>query len=332
MNPHTPDISLIVVFHNAEATIERTLKSLAGQTFNSVEYLFVDDGSTDMSVKVIEGFRLINPDFASRHKLISSPIRMGSAHATSVGLGNATGRYVMRCDADDFLEPDALAALFDATDGSGTDVAACAFALDSDNKSKTIGWRHHTGNLNDFPIDTLHFSLCNKLLPRKLLTDNEITPYEGIDCWEDVGVVARLMALKPEIRFVDRPLYHYVRTPDARSLSRSGRGRLLEDHLQIALLVEQWFDKRNIDTEYDEFLTHLKFCSKIKMMRGRDKDVERWKRTFPEVNRHILGLRHIPLRYRLLFFAVAKLPTGLTQWISDKLASFHKNDSATSGE
>lgn len=319
MSPPIPDISLIVVFHNAEATIERTLKSLATQTLQSVEYLFVNDGSTDMSVKVIEGFKLINPDFATRNKLITSPVRRGSAHATTLGLENATGRYVMRCDADDYLEPDTLATLLDATDGEDNSIIMCPYILESAGKSKTIRWKSYPHDLNDFAIDTLNFSLCNKLLPRKLLTSNRIFPYDGIDCWEDLGVVARLMALKPQIRIVDRPLYHYVR--NAGTLSHSGRGRLLEDHLQTALLLEQWFNQHSLDKRYEEFLNHLKFCSKVKMMRGWDKDVKRWKRTFPEVNRRILGLRHISLRYRLLFTATAILPSRFTQWVSDTISA-----------
>lgn len=319
MSPSIPDISLIVVFHNAEATIERTLRSLAAQTLQSVEYLFVDDGSTDMSVKVIEGFKLINPNFATRHKLISSPVRRGSAHATILGLENATGRYVMRCDADDYLESDTLETLLDAAGNEDNSIIMCPYILESAGKSKTVRWKRHPRDLNDFAIDTLHFSLCNKLLPRKLLAGNRIFPYDGIDCWEDLGVVARLMALNPQIRFVDRPLYHYVR--NAGTLSHSGRGRLLEDHLQIALLLEQWFNVHSLDKQYEEFLNHLKFCAKVKMMRGWDKDVRRWKKTFPEVNRRILGLRHIPLHYRLLFTAVAILPTGFTQWVSDTIAA-----------
>ncbi len=321
MSQSIPDISLIVIFHNAETTIGRTLKSLAAQTLLSVEYLFVDDGSTDMSVKVIEEFNLINPDFATRQKLITSPEQRGSAHATMLGLENASGRYVMRCDADDYLEPDALAALLEASAGEDNSIIMCPYVLESAGKSKTVRWKRAPRNLNDFAIDTLHFSLCNKLLSRKLLTDNKIFPYDGINCWEDLGIVARLMALKPRICVVDRPLYHYVHNAETASLSRSGRERLLEDHLHTALLLEQWFNVHGLNNEYDEFLNHLKFCSKVKMMRGRDKDVRLWKKTFPEVNGRILGMRHIPLLYRLLFTAVAILPSWFTQWVSDTIAA-----------
>lgn len=76
--PSAPDISLIVVFHNAETTIERTLRSLNRQSLTSVEYIFVNDGSTDRTVEVIQDFLALNPGFAGRHRLVSTPVRRGS--------------------------------------------------------------------------------------------------------------------------------------------------------------------------------------------------------------------------------------------------------------
>lgn len=178
------------------------------------------------------------------------------------------------------------------------------------------------------PVDTLNFSLCNKLLRRKMLDDNGIAPYDGLDCWEDLGVVSRVMSLKPSVGFTDIPVYHYVKNPASASLSRSSRGRLLEDHLAIALLVEQWMVEHDMQEEYDAFLNNLKFCAKVKMLRGRDKDVRRWLKTFPEVNSHIMELHNISLHWRLLFTAVAKLPAGFTQWVADLFDIFYPREKA----
>lgn len=326
MSGKKPDISLIVVFHNAESTLERTLRSLAAQTLSSVEYIFVDDGSTDHSVALIQDFLALNPDFSGRHRLVRSTTRRGSAHATVLGFAHATGEYVMRCDADDYLENDALERMLTATGSGRYDVVMAPYFAERDGKTSIVGFIQEPSSLNDMSIDTLHFSLCNKLLRRRVIDDNNIVPYNGIDCWEDLGVVARFMAMKPSVGFVDDPVYHYVAC--SASLSRSSRGRLLEDHLVTALLVEQWMIRQGLDQQYEEFLNHLKFCAKIKMLRGRDKDVTRWKKTFPEVNGRILGLRHIALHWRLLFAVVAALPTALTQRVADFCDMFYSSDRA----
>lgn len=313
-----PAISVIIVFHNAESTIERTLRSLAEQTWHDAEYVFVDDGSSDRTVDVIQAFVALHPEFDGKHRLISSPMRRGSAHATGLGYANATGEYVIRCDADDTMDSRMLEIMYDATAGGQMDAVMSPYVMESDSKRVTVAYNRKPSGLNDMRMDTLHFSLCNKLLRRSILMDNELMPFDGVDCWEDVGVVARFMALKPAVAFVDEPLYHYIVNRKVKSLSRSNADRLLHDHLLTALLLEQWFEEQSLHDEYDEFLTHLKFFAKVKMLRGRDKDVARWKGTFPEVNPRIMHLRHLKWYWRILFGAVAALPTGLTQWIADR--------------
>ena len=102
---------------------------------------------------------------------------------------------------------------------------------------------------------------------------------------------------------IDRPVYLYECNPKVKSLSRSSKGRLLADHLALTAKLIEWFEHEGLSEENAEFLRHLKFCAKIKLARNSGRDLRAWRHTYPEVNRHILSLRHIPLHYRLLFFA-----------------------------
>lgn len=312
-----PQLSVVIIFHNAEATLQRTLDSLAMQDFESVEYLFVNDGSNDRSVELIRNYLAINPHFKGTHRLINSEMHRGSAHATMLGITNASGRYIMRVDADDTINPDTFSSLINKAIEESADVVMSDMIVCTPSRCKTLHLSPKLTSLNDMPLDTLHFSLCNKIIRRSLLIDNEIMPFEGVNCWEDLGIVARVMALKPKFAIVDKPLYCYHINPSSPSLSRTDNNQILEDHLLTALMLEQWFLDAKLAGEYTTFLNHLKFCAKIKMLRGRDKDVSRWKATFSEVNSRILSLRHISLYYRLLFAVVAWLPMGITQWIAD---------------
>lgn len=141
--------------------------------------------------------------------------------------------------------------------------------------------------------------------------------FPGIDCWDDLGVVARLLARHPRVEFTDSLTYTYILQPHGQSLSTSSRQRLLNDHIATARLLEQRFIADGIADRYAEFLKHLKFAAKVKLLRHRDRDVAAWKSTFPEVNRRIMGLRHVALRHRLMFAAVASLPTKPVQLIAN---------------
>ena len=189
-----PSISVIIPFHNAESTIEVTARSLAGQTLNNVEYVFVNDGSTDRSVEVLRDFLVLNPDFGEKVKFLSLEFRKGSAEAFGIGLENADGEYVIKCDADDYVDPTAFEMMYKEAGKGVYDVVIAPYYEHKGKRSKVVIPVRHIDSLNDMPLNTVHFSLWNKLLRRNLLLEKEILPYPGVDCWEDLGVVSRFMA------------------------------------------------------------------------------------------------------------------------------------------
>lgn len=311
----TPQISLIIVYRNAEATLSRVFESIVRQRGGfKAEYIFVDDASTDGSARLVT-------EFASTHnrldiKLLSMPEHSGPSRASQAAIDAAAGEYVMRLDADDMLERDAISTMLKATDGGAADIVVTPFAMVRGNNTEHQRAADIRTELNEMPVDVSHFSMCNKFVRRSLLLGEDMRLFPGIERWEDLGLIARVMARKPRVTIVERPLYYYILDPGRPSLSRSGKELLLRDHIAMARQLEQWFEKQGFAEEYNEFLRRLKFHAKIKYLRGRDKDVKAWKTTFPEVNRSIMRQRTIPLHYRLLFLLAAKLPTPLTQAIA----------------
>lgn len=319
-------ISVIMPFHNAESTIERALRSLQSQTMNDCEFVLVNDGSTDRSVEIIRDFAMLNPSFGDKLLLLGYPFRRGVAGANDVGISNANGRYIVRCDSDDRMMPEALQRLYDATDKERIDVVCAPMRI---TKRSFLGKRIlrpkiDKNTLNDMSITTVNFSLCNKLIRTKLLSDNDIKPFPHIDCWEDVSIFARIMALNPSFSIIDTPTYEYFNDTPTSLTHRSNEMRL-RDHLMCALLLEQWFVDNDKALHFDKFLTRLKYCAKIKYLRGAYKDVEKWKSTFPEVNKHILHISKIPLLVRIATYLISILPTSITQGISDAASIFYSS-------
>ena len=100
-----PAVSIIVPVYNAEAYLQDCLYSIIQQTFPDFELLLIDDGSTDGSVAVINGFtdnriRVIQ----NRHDFIGS---------LNMGIHAARGKYIARMDADDLMLPHRLQTQFD---------------------------------------------------------------------------------------------------------------------------------------------------------------------------------------------------------------------------
>jgi glycosyltransferase involved in cell wall biosynthesis len=111
----TPSVTVLMSVYNDELHVGAAVQSILTQTFQDFEFLIIDDGSTDNSLSVIEGF--VDP----RIRLISRENR-GLTASLNEGLQLARGRYVARQDSDDISLPQRLereVALLDSRPGVG---------------------------------------------------------------------------------------------------------------------------------------------------------------------------------------------------------------------
>jgi glycosyltransferase involved in cell wall biosynthesis len=101
MLPQAPTlITVIIPLYNGAAFIERTLRSVMAQTYERLEILVVDDGSTDHSAQLVQGLKAQDDRIA----LISKP-NGGVASARNLGIELARGEWIGFVDADDLWDP-----------------------------------------------------------------------------------------------------------------------------------------------------------------------------------------------------------------------------------
>lgn len=99
-------ISVIIPLYNKEQAILSSIESVLSQSFQDIELIVVDDGSTDSSVSVVESIG------DKRLKLIKQQ-NSGPSAARNTGLHNAQGEWVVFLDADDELCENALTVMHD---------------------------------------------------------------------------------------------------------------------------------------------------------------------------------------------------------------------------
>lgn len=99
-----PVISVITPFHNRAGLVVRAVESVLGQGFADLEYILVDDASTDGG---LETARAIDDP---RVTVLSLPTNSGASAARNHGLARASGKYVAFLDSDDYRLPGSLAA------------------------------------------------------------------------------------------------------------------------------------------------------------------------------------------------------------------------------
>jgi len=132
-------VSVVMPVFNAEATVFQTLESLRAQTFQSMEIVVVNDGSTDGTLEILRN----QPDI----KLLDHSHR-GIVPALNDGLAAANGEYIARMDADDLCHPERIeqqVAFLDAFPEIG--IVGCRVGFGGD-REKQAGYAAHVDWIN----------------------------------------------------------------------------------------------------------------------------------------------------------------------------------------
>lgn len=118
-----PDVSIIVPCYNVGKYIEDCLKSLIGQTYNNIEIICVNDGSTDNTPEILDKYSKKD----SRIKIINQE-NSGLSSARNTGIKAAQGEYIGFVDSDDWVDLNFFEKLYDAAKRNDADIS-CATAI-----------------------------------------------------------------------------------------------------------------------------------------------------------------------------------------------------------
>lgn len=96
-------ISIIVPVYNTEKYLDKCVSSITKQTLTNIEIIFIDDGSTDQSFKILSEYQLLD----SRINIIKQK-NNGPGIARNIGIMKSRGEYVFFLDSDDWLAGDTI--------------------------------------------------------------------------------------------------------------------------------------------------------------------------------------------------------------------------------
>jgi len=110
-------VSVIIPVYNVEAYLAECLHSVVNQTFQDMEIILVDDGSTDRSPEITKAFAKQD----GRIKIISQPNR-GVSAARNTGIRSASCEYILFVDSDDTIMPNSVEMLYNKAFETGSDL------------------------------------------------------------------------------------------------------------------------------------------------------------------------------------------------------------------
>ena len=208
-------VSVIVPIYDVEGYIRQCAESLFSQTWKDIQFVFVDDGSPDRSLDILNEVLNSFPERKDQVIIVHEDNK-GLPEARMTGLRKATGDYIIHVDSDDWVEPDYIEALAYAALQADADMVYCDFYKEYPNKPVKI---YKEGDLaspdGKTAISAMHNSIIraymwNKLERRILYDlDNMFVPVRAYH--EDIVFQSQILYDARTCIHVRKPLYHYRR-------------------------------------------------------------------------------------------------------------------------
>jgi glycosyltransferase involved in cell wall biosynthesis len=293
-------ISIIVPVYNVENYLSKCIESLLSQSYENIEVILVDDGSTDSSGEICDRFALKD----KRIKVIHQE-NAGVSASRNKALKFANGQWLMFVDSDDYVEKDFCEAPLRYATENSCEIVCFNYKAVSD--SEVI----NAGNNNE----------CNCLLDRTkamiMHAKYELSDYvwdklyraavwKGLvfpeaSCCEDMGILFKCFERTANVGIIPDCLYNYYQRDNSTVHSISTRRTLdtFRMYKERFDFYDNW-DSTVVDYQHKELVKLALFCC---IALKNEKDHEDFKTALSVIKKfHDIPDVSIKGKLRLLFF------------------------------
>ncbi len=296
-------ISVIVPVFNAEKYVNRCIDSILNQTYENLEVILVNDGSSDGSIKICEKWQKLD----SRVKLISQE-NAGVSAARNKGIETATGDYVSFVDNDDWLRPEMYKNLVKQATKDNADLTFCKFI-----NVDTAYNRENINEINLTPENLKHpeffflknrkgnnlsgiIGCCNRILIKKDML-KKLKFDESLKFGENIVFVLNLVKNAKKISVVDEYLYNHFKDSSIKTYDEDYVENLNAYHKAVS----KFFKTNNLDLNYlldNDYIhkiikSHIKNDDFVSAMKDEEESNDIFKKALSKTNyKKLKKLKH----------------------------------------
>ncbi|WP_370754814.1 glycosyltransferase family 2 protein [Megamonas funiformis] len=237
-------ISVIVPIYNAEKYISECIESIINQSYYNLEIILVDDGSTDNSKKICDGYAKLD----NRIKVFHNENR-GVSYTRNFGIINSSGKYIVFVDSDDTINENYVELLVTTMLKYNSDIAICGFDFINNILRKKYIIRGKESIFkgvleNDYYIlEPFLLTPWGKLYKRSILIEYKIFFPEKYNIAEDQIYNYNYLGIIKSYVFINKALYNYC---DRNNCSLSKNRDICNFNAEVECLkVKQKFLKKN---------------------------------------------------------------------------------------
>ena len=253
MSFETPKVSILVPIYNVEKYLERCAIGLFEQTYENIEYVFVNDCTPDDSIQVLEQVMKRYPLREKSTRIIDHTVNRGLAAARNTAVENCSGEFIIHVDSDDYVELNMVETLVNQQLSSNADIVTGMAVMHVVNGHTLLPNPHYNSKeefVTDMMQETINHSIWKRLIRRSLYVDYGIRAKEGVNCGEDCWVMTQLAYYASSFSFVDEIVYHYDCTREysytAEKKGAINKKRLKDDITTAQLIVDFFRDKEQV--------------------------------------------------------------------------------------
>lgn len=221
-----PLISVIVPVYNTAAYLERCINSVLNQSYDNIEVICVDDGSTDESGIILDQIARRSPKVKAIHTE-----NRGVSSARNIALSKANGDYIGFVDSDDYIHKDMYKILVNLILKSDVDFVSCGYYYDNNVNVKRVLNQKNVPLQSINIIETLYYIykrdeykgvggyLWTRLFKKELIKDVsgnvKIQFDEDLNVGQDIVFLAKICESVKKTLYTDQALYYYYQRKDS---------------------------------------------------------------------------------------------------------------------
>lgn len=242
-------VSIVVPAYNIMNYLQRCLDSLVEQTFQDVEIIVVNDGSTDTTKEFLDVYEKKH----NRVKVIHQQ-NQGLGAARNRGVYESIGEYLLFVDGDDYVDLQMVERLYDAAIESKVVIVSCQYArVDEKACIKYFSPEVQARNAKEYLHDCLtmkqSLTVCNKLYRRDIFIKDGLV-FENTLYHEDILFTCQLAIQQYSMKHLNEVLYYWVEREA--SISSSITVKHIRDRIKILKIIQRNLHEKALYREYKE--------------------------------------------------------------------------------
>ena len=225
-----PKVSIIIPVYNTKDYLAETLNCMLTQTYQNIEIILVDDGSSDGSNLICDEYVKIDSRLCVYHTE-----NHGVSHARNYGLDHASGEYVMFVDSDDLVKPEYVQIMLEAALKTEADVVVCKLMHGSLKSVTDFGHskikeplKHKSFSIFDYRPNNYYFHDESQGALFSLSLTDGVRFDQDLWIGEDLLFFHQLLKRAGKYTFVDEELYYYRYRKDSAYHSNYSPKRTIE--------------------------------------------------------------------------------------------------------